>query len=134
MKKVLSIVMAIIMMFSLGVSVSAATPDAIEPYTVDIAEVYNVLGFTGTAGTASSDIFGHPGTTYISATLTVHVLQGSRWIIVGSDTNSNDGSDVLSLYVGFTGVSGSYYRSMLELTVVRNGVTETETEFKYAWC
>jgi len=133
MKKVISIIMAIIMMFSLGVSVSAATPDAIEPYTVDIAEVYNGLGFTGTAGTASSDIFGHPGTTYISATLTVHVLQGTRWVYVGSDSGVWNGSD-LYLQVDFTGVSESYYRSMLELTVVRNGVTETETEFKYAWC
>ena len=133
MKKILSIVMAVIMVFSLGVSAYADSPKVVEPRAVEIANVSNLLSFNGTEGMASSDIIGHTGTTSVRATLTVHVLQGTRWIFVGSDSGSWNGYD-LYLNVAFTGVSGSYYRSMLELTVVRNGVTETETEFKYAWC
>ena len=132
MKRIFSVVIAGIMMFLLSISVHATDVEVVEPRDISIAAVDNRLSFIGTNGMAFSDIIGYTGTTSITATLTVHVLQGSRWVYVGSDTGS--GINDLYLQVDFTGVSGSYYRSMLELTVVRNGVTETDTEFKTKWC
>lgn len=136
MKKILAIILSVAMMLTGGVSAFAAAPETVAPLWENDMDIDNTLSFTGTNGTtgmAASTIYGVSGTTYISATLTVHVLQGTRWVYVGSDSGSVE-STILGLYVGFTGVSGSYYRSMLEFTVIKDGVSESDTIFKYAWC
>ncbi len=134
MKKVLSVIIAFIMMLSLGVSASAAVPETVEPCAIGIADVQNGgLSFFGTTGLAMVRVNNQSDEiTSITATLTVHVLQGTRWVYVGSDSGSSDGS-AFSLEVTFTYEEGERYRSMLEVTVVKNGVTQSDTDFKYSY-
>jgi len=133
MKKILAIILSVAMVLTGGVSAFAAAPETVAPLWENDMTMTHTINFSGTSGYASADILGVPGTTYISATLTVHVLQGTRWVYVGSDSGSVQ-STALCLYVGFTGVSGSYYRSMLEFTVIKDGVTESDMIFEYKWC
>ena len=132
MKKVLSVIIAFIMMLSLGVSAYAALPETVEPCAIGIADVENYgMYFSGTTGMAMAVINNQSDEiTSITATLTVHVLQGTRWVYVGSDSGSSNGS-AFSLEVTFTYEEGERYRSMLDVTVVKNGVTQSDTYFKY---
>ncbi len=133
MKKALSIFLASILVCSMAVSTTAAVPEPIVPLWDNISRITNTVTFNGTKGTAKGLIIGTTGTDEISATLTVYVQNGSNWVFVGSDSDTVT-SKTLALTVDFTGTSGGYYKSVLEVTVTIDGVAETETITEYRTC
>jgi hypothetical protein len=51
-----------------------------------------------------------------------------------TSTSSTTSSIRLSLGCDFSGVSGTYYKSVFEVTVTINGNDESETKTDYATC
>lgn len=135
MKKIISIVMAAVMLMCYGMTVNAATvPESeIMPLWDNITTVTNSISFSGTKGTVDCEILGDAGTT-VSAQVKVYRQTASgAWSYVGGDSGS---STTRSLYltVNFTAKSGAYYKSVLTTTVYKNGVGEDATRTSYKTC
>lgn len=134
MKKLLSILIAGVILFGCCTGICAAMPDEIMPLWDNISDMQNAIYFTSTDGTAKATVRGISGTTSISATLTVYKQTSSGgWEYVDSDSDTVSGK-YLSLTVDFTGETGAYYKSVFSVSVTRNGTTEPETKTAYKTC
>lgn len=133
MKKILSFVIAGILILSCCIGIQAALPETVEPLWDNISSMKNTITFEGTEGTARGTLRGEAGTTEMTGSLKVYKETDRGWVFVASDSDSVTG-DVMTLSVDFTGVSGGYYKSVFSVTVTRNGVEETETKTEYAYC
>jgi len=132
-KKIASIVLFTILIVSLSFNVNAAMPDngIIEPLWLNISSITESFAFNGTRGIASAAIVGKSGTTYIECTTTVYKQIGSAWSFVNSDTDYAN-SSVLLASIDVTGDASGYYKAVYNISVTRNGVTETESTTAYA--
>ena len=133
MKKVISILLACVIMIIGSVSIYAALPETAEPLWVNVDGFQNNISFNGTSGNAAALIYGKSGTTKVTGTLIVYRQYGSNWIYVGSDSDTVS-SSVMGLSVDFTGYSEVNYKAVLTFSVTRNGVTESETDTVYKTC
>lgn len=100
----------------------------------NISTVVSTLGFSGTHGGATGSVDGKPGTTKVEATLTVYKQVGNIWEYVDSDSDSTTTEDYVVLSVGFSGTSNTCYKSVFEVSVTRNGTTESTTKTCYDTC
>jgi len=136
MKKLLSIILAVMLIILTVVSVGAAKipENSITPLWEKIVEISSSIGFSGSSGEATASVRGKLGTTLVAGVLTVYKQDSNGgWSSVGSNSRTSASSS-LSLSVNFTGVSGGYYKSVLTTTVYVNGVGETETATTYKTC
>ncbi len=131
MKRLLILLITIVMCMGLGITSSAKVPTTYDPLWTNILSMSNSIGFDGTEGSAYATVKGKTGTTEISGTLTIYRQSGSDWVYVTS-TSSTTSSIRLSLGCDFSGVSGTYYKSVFEVTVTINGNDESETKSDYA--
>ena len=111
MKKILSIVMAAVMLVSFGMTVNAATvPESeIMPLWDNITTITNAISFSGTTGTVSCEILGDAGTSVTAQVKVYRQTASGAWSYVGGDSGS---STTRSLYltVKFSAIRGSYYK------------------------
>ena len=133
MKKVMSLVIAGILLLSCCIGVGAAVPDIVTPMWDNINTMKNNIVFDGTDGVAQASVFGKSGTTAVSGTLEVYKQTTNGWEFVGSDSDSVSGI-YMSLQVAFDGEEGEYYKAVFEVSVTRNGVVEPETKTVYKTC
>lgn len=135
MKKILSIVMALVMLVSFGMTVNAVTvPESeIMPLWDNITTVSNSISFNGTKGTASCEIYGDAGTTVTAQIKVYRQTTSGAWSYVGGTSGSSE-TRLLNLTVNFTGKSGYYYKSVLTTTVYKDGVGEDVTRTSYKTC
>ena len=134
MKKFLSPLIAIFTLLSLCLPSYAALPDDYSPQWLNISTIVSTLGFSGTHGGATGSVDGKPGTSKVEATLTVYKQVGGSWEYVDSDSDSTTTDDYIALSVGFNGVSNTNYKSVFEVSVTRNGTTETTSKTCYDTC
>ncbi len=130
MKKFLSLILAGIVLLSCCIGTQAALPETLVPLWDNIGSISNIISVNGNEGTAEVTITGKSGTTKISATLTVYKQVGDDWVYVDSDSDSVN-SRILNLKVDFTGVANVNYKSVVNISVTRNGIVETTTDTAY---
>ena len=133
MKKVMSLVIAGILLLSSCIGVGAVMPDIVTPMWDNINTMKNNIVFDGTDGVAQASVIGKSGTTAVSGTLEVYKQTTNGWEFVGSDSDSVNGIH-MSLQVAFDGEEGEYYKAVFEVSVTRNGVVEPETKTVYKTC
>lgn len=133
MKKMLSLVIAGILLLSCCIGVGAAVPEIVTPMWDNINTMNNSINFSGTDGVAQASVFGKSGTTAVSGTLEVYKQTTNGWEFVGSDSDSVSGI-YMSLQVAFDGEEGEYYKAVFKVSVTRNGVVEPETKTVYKTC
>ena len=137
MKKLITILLTGIILLSLGIPAFAAMPDngEIQPLWDNIKNLTHNLNFNGTSGLASASVIAGSGTTEIKASLAVYKEVGDdQWEYVDHITKRTTSSTSMDLNVSFTGESGAYYKSVLNVTVTKNGVDEQEIKFEYKTC
>lgn len=132
MRKLLLLLLAINLCVGVSVRTYARAPN-VSPLWNNIMQLYGTIVFDGTDGTASGSVLGKSGTTSISGTLTVYRQSGSSWVYVDS-TSGTSSTNKLTLECEFTSVSGCYYKSVYEVSVTINGITEPETKTTYETC
>lgn len=132
MKRVLAFILAAVMMFSAGIYVGA-TESQIMPRWVTTNDANINMRCTGTSGSAQATIMAKSGTTKISATMTVYVLEDGEWEYVDSNFDTST-STYCSFSVSFTAERGKQYKAELNAYVTCNGVEENVTATGYATC
>lgn len=132
MKRVLVLVLAFVMMFSAGIH-AGATEAQIMPRWVTAIDASADINITGTSGSAIARINAKPGTTKISATMTVYVLEDGEWEFVDYNFDTST-STYCSFSVSFTAERGKQYKAELNAYVTCNGVEENVTATGYATC
>ena len=134
MKKYLALIMSIVLLLGLCLVSYAALPDDNSPQWLNISTIVSTLGFSGTHGGATGSVDGKSGTSKVQATLTVYKQVGGIWEYVDSDSDSTTTDDYIALSVGFNGLSNTNYKSVFEVSVTRNGITESTTKTCYETC
>lgn len=133
MKKLISLLVAGILLLSCCIGVGAAVPEIITPMWDNINNLSSNISFDGTDGYAQGTVFGKSGTSGISGTLEVYKQTSNGWEFVGSDSDSVSGN-FMTLKVEFDGKEGEYFKSVFSVSVTRNGVVEPETKTVYKTC
>lgn len=136
MKKVISLILAVLMLVSLPTAMYANENDpdsGITPYwdNMDLIEVG--LSFNGTSGTATvtvDRVFGI--TTSIEGTLTVYKKVGNDWVYV--DSTSGTSTRQLNLDLTFTGSKGTTYKAVADITANGTGGSESASVEKEKTC
>ncbi len=136
MKKILTVFLIVTVLFCLGVPVGAALSetDLIEPMWDNINSATPTMHFSGTNGYASGKISAKSGSTEINASLAIYKQVGDSWEYVDHDSGRTTSSLAYGLSVNFDAEAGAYYKAVLNVTVIRNGVEENEILFAYATC
>lgn len=132
MKRVLAFVLVAVMMFSAGISIVAAEAQ-IMPRWETTNNAWVDMSIAGTDGYALATIAGKNGTTKISATMMVYVLEDGEWEYVDSNFDTST-STYCSFSVSFTAERGKQYKAELNAYVTCNGVEENVTATGYATC
>lgn len=135
MKKVLTALLAMLVVITFSVNAIAATGDdlIITPYWnyMDSIEVdVNFLSNTGKATATITRIYGV--TTSLEATLSVYKQVGSDWIFI--DSTSGSSTRALGLELDFNAESGVTYKAVVDVTAYGNGGSETDTAEKIKTC
>ena len=135
MKKVLTALLAMLVVITFSVNAIAATGDdlIITPYWnyMDSIEVdVNFLSNTGKATATITRIYGV--TTRLEATLSVYKQVGSDWIFI--DSTSGSSTRALGLELDFNAESGVTYKAVVDVTAYGNGGSETDTAEKIKTC
>ena len=135
MKKIFSVILAVVMLMCYGATVNAATvpENEIMPMWDNISSLANVFSFSGSYGYVDCEIYGDAGTTVKADVRVYRQTASGGWSLVGLDTGTSD-TRSLFLSARFSAVSGTYYKSVLTATVYKNGVGETETVTSYKTC
>lgn len=135
MKKLMSLILAVLMMSAMMIPSFAAviTPgESISPNWNYMSTVTVEVSFLGTAGCATVDvsrIFGV--TTSLEGVLTVYEDVDGEWVYVDSVSGSSTRSLGLELY--FTATSGTTYMAVADITAYSStgsesdSLTDTET-------
>lgn len=137
MKKLIAILLTGVILLSLGIPIFAAMPDngKVQPLWNNISSLSHDLTFNGQNGFSSAIISASTGTTEINASLAVYKEIGDdQWEYVDHISKRITSSTRMNLSVSFTGESGAYYKSVLNVTVTKNGVDEQEIKFEYKTC
>jgi len=131
MKKFLSFILAVMMMTTMAISISAAVidPGDIAEPCLDYMNYFQVnLRFTETTGTAYSTIHRTYGvTTLLEGTLTVYKKVGVRWVEI--DSVSGSSTRTLSLELDFDAVIGTTYKAEVVVTAYGSDGSETVSDF-----
>ncbi|MBQ8401707.1 MAG: hypothetical protein IJX14_07255 [Clostridia bacterium] len=133
MKKWIALSIAVCILIILSTGISAAIPETIIPLWDNISQIKNEISFDGTDALAKGTLYGKSGITSMSGVLTVYKQTDNGWEYVGSDTDTVE-SVLMTLKVDFTAESGGYYKSVFEVSVIRDGVSEPETKTIYRTC
>lgn len=132
MKRLLILLLVVSMCMGLCLQANALAPD-LSPMWNNIFKLSNRIVFDGTNGNANGSVSGKSGTSSISGTLTVYRQSGSSWIYVDSVSGTSS-TTTLSLGLDFAAISGGYYKSVYEVSVTINGISESESKTTYATC
>lgn len=135
MKKIISIILAAIMMASFSTAINAAVvpSDEIMPLWDNISSLRNSIVFNGTQGTVSCEVLGDAGTTVTGKVKVYRQTSSGAWSYVGAKSGSSTTRSLI-LSMDFTAVSGAYYKSVLTVTVTKNGVAEEASKTSYKTC
>lgn len=128
MKRYIAMFLAIILLYSFAVSISASSLDPIIPLWNNVTVAQCTIDFSETGGTISAYIRGKSGTTSISGTVTLY--RGNTVV----DSWNISGRSIASVSDTFTGISGSTYKLVLDADVTTNGVVENIVEEDSARC
>lgn len=134
MKKILSLILAIVMVMTMSVSTSAlAIEPTIQPRWDTMGSIKVSVDFSGTTGTATATISRLAGiTTMIEGTLTVYEVDGNDWIYIDSEYGSSTRS--LGIDIEFDATSGTEYVAVLEVTAYSNTTSDSHTATDYGTC
>ncbi len=134
MRKVISLLMSLLMCFSLSIPVSAQTVPTgiVQPYYEKAASVKSCLYINGTTATCRSSVIGHSDVVKITATQYLQ-KQGFLWIWTTYDSaewTKTVYSNTLTMSNTKTGLSGGKYHLKTDFTLTdKNGETETITVY-----
>lgn len=134
MKKVFSLMLTLLMCFSLSVTASAkALPNtAVQPYYETARTAISALSISGTTATCTSKLDGYSNVTKIVAEQYLQ-KQGILWIwstYDGAEWTKTVYSNTLSMSNTKTGLSSGKYRLKTIFTLTdKNGKTETITVY-----
>ena len=136
MKKVLSCILAIMMMATMTFNVYAAVIDPgniAVPYWAYMSDIEVNVNFSGTAGTATATISRINGvTTLLEGVLTVYEKVGTRWGEV--DSVSASSTRFLNLELDFDAESGTTYKAEVEVTAHGSSGSESDSVSKTKTC
>lgn len=134
MKKVLSLLFAVLLTCSLCLTVYAVPPSERSVLRwSNISSMYSPMGFNGTSGTANGVVTAKDETANIYGYLTVYKETDAGWAVEGRAFDNVD-QDYMGLEVTFTAESGANYMSVFEVYVTIGDYTEHETKTTYATC
>jgi len=134
MKKILSMALGVLIFLSMGCNVYVATSDPVIPLWDNIGSMVTLITFNGTSGNATASVTSEEGATKISATLAVYKQTGTGgWQYIGH-TGTSTSDNRLMLEVDFTGEVGGYYKAVLNVIVVKDGIEEFATKTSYRTC
>lgn len=136
MKKFLSLIIAITMLTSMMLNVSAINIDdgnTISPCWDYMSGITVNLSFYDTGGLATASISRIKNvTTLLEGTLTVYEKVGSRWVEV--DSVSDSSTRTLSLSLEFDAESGKTYKAEVEVTAYGTDGSESDSNSKTKTC
>lgn len=136
MKKVLSLILAVILMVTLVGNISAAVidpGDTVAPCWAYMSDIGIDFYFSGTSGTVTATISRIYGvTTLLEGTLTVYEKVGTRWVEV--DSVSDSSTRTLSLELEFDAESGTTYKAEVEVTAHGSSGSESDSVSKTKVC
>lgn len=134
MRKVISLLMSLLMCFSLSVTASAQTvpTSIVQPYYEKAFEAKSMLSISGTTATCESSARGDSDVTKIVAVQTLE-KQGFLWIwgtYDGTTWTKTVYSNTITMSNTKTGLSSGKYRLKTVFTLTdKNGKTETITVY-----
>lgn len=136
MKKVFSVILAALLLTAVPTATSAAVIDPgneIVPYWEYMDNVGLNIDFSGTSGIASLSIKRYFGiTTSLEATLTVYKKVGNSWVYVTSTSGSSARN--LNIELDFTGVRGTTYKAVADITAYGDDGSESDSISETATC
>ena len=136
MKKVLSCILAIMMLATMPFNAYAAVIDPgniAVPCWAYMSGIEVNVNFSGTAGTATATISRINGvTTLLEGTLTVYEKVGTEWVEV--DSVSDSSTRTLRLELDFDAVSGTTYKAEVEVTAHGSSGSESDSVSKTNTC
>ena len=136
MKKVLSCILAIMMMATMTFNAYAAVIDQgniVAPCWAYMNSIEVNINFSDTVGTATATISRIYGvTTLLEGTLTVYEKVGTRWVEV--DSVSASSTRLLTLELDFNAVSGTTYKAEVEVTAYGSSGSESDSVSKSNIC
>ena len=134
MKKILSVILAVMMLITMSVSTSAlAIEPTIQPLWETMSTINVSVNFSGTTGTATATVGRIYGiTTEIEGTLTVYEVDGDDWIYIDSTYGSSTRS--LMIDIEFEATRGTEYVAVLNVTAYSATTSDSETVTDYGTC
>lgn len=134
MRKILSILLATVILLTLVIPTSAALPgNDIIPLWENISSIKTSISFDGTDGLVTCQISGNTGTTVVGNLRIFKQTSSGGWSLVKIDSASSV-TRTLTFDTDFTAVSGAYYKAVLTVHVTKNDVVETVTKTSYKTC
>lgn len=134
MRKILSMLLATVILLTLVIPTSAALPgNEIVPLWDNIKTISNTISFNSTEGQVSCEIKGDLGTTVVANVKIFKQLSSGSWSLVEHNSASSK-TNILFFATNFTAVSGAYYKAVLTVHVTKNDVVETVTKTTYKTC
>lgn len=134
MRKVISILMSLLMCFSLSVTASAQTVSTsiVQPYYEKAVDAWSNLSISGTTATYKSDVMGDSDVVKIVAEQYLQ-KQGFLWIWTtydGAESTKTTYTNTLAMSNTKTGLSSGKYRLKTIFTLTdKQGETETITVY-----
>lgn len=123
---IFTIILTIVLSFSLNSLAAIPETDTIEPLWVNITAIDLDITFSNGVGTAIGDVYRKAGQTIsIDGTLTVYKQVGTSWVYVDSTSKSSTRS--LAIDLEFDAEDGATYKAVLDVTAYGTSVDETET-------
>lgn len=136
MKKNVSMILAALLLAVTPTVISAAVIDPgnqVIPYWEYMNSAEVGISFSGTSGTASVTVDRYLGiTTSLEATLTVYKKVGNSWVYVTSTSDSSTRN--LNIELDFTGVSGTTYKAVADITAYGDDGSESDSISETATC
>ena len=136
MKKTISVILAALLLAATPTAISAAVVDPgneIVPYWEYMNRAKVKINFSGTSGTASVTVDRYFGiTTSLETTLTFYKKVGNSWVYVTSTSDSSTRN--LNIELDFTGVRGTTYKAVADITAYGDDGSESDSISETATC
>ncbi|MBR6807945.1 MAG: hypothetical protein IKM46_06160 [Clostridia bacterium] len=134
MKKILSILLLSVMLWSSVIPAAAALPDnQVTPLWEQINTITNRISFNDTTGYVDCSIQGDSGTTVVANIRIFKQTASGGWSIIKTNSASST-TRTLTFGTDFTAVSGTYYKAVLTVFVAKDDNVETVTKTTYKTC